>query len=192
MTPPSTLRRSASAVFGVLAVTDLLVALLVPRDTALLLLGTLLTLQILLLFAASQVRALVRRYNLLRDAYERELRFSRQTIDGVGQAMTLVNGDGRISYANPAFRSVLGSPVQDLVGQRPSDLPFSEDAVFSPLPTPAPCTRQAQVRRPDGSLLPVLVSDRPYWHRGRLVGRLATITPLDLEPRSRLNDLSLN
>lgn len=192
MTPLPTMHRCACAVFGLLAVTDLLVALLVPRETALLLLGTLLLLQILLLFAASQVGALVRRYALLREAYERELRFSGQNLGAVGQAMTLVDGDGRISYANPAFRSVLGSPVQDFVGQRPSDLPFSEEAVLSPLPTPAPQTRQAQVRRPDGSLLPVLVSDRPYWHRGRLVGRLATITPLDLEPRPHLSELSLN
>lgn len=181
MNAPLTLSRLAYPIFGLLALVELLVMVPAAKDTVQLfsLLPLLIILQMLLIVAARQTAQLVGRYEALHQAYENELRFSRQN-DQLSPALSMIDTDGRISYVNPACEAMLGYSAREMIGRLRSDFAEGHEIQFTVDDLSRPKTWTTNLRRADGDVLRVLVTDRPYWHHGRLAGNLATMVPLDM------------
>ncbi|SEJ37702.1 PAS domain S-box-containing protein [Deinococcus reticulitermitis] len=162
----------------VFAATDALVLALLPLPTSLLLLMALLLTQFTLLRGFQWLGHERQRILAIEAAYRRELDFSREALDSVGHPLTLLDGEGRIAYANEAAGRLVGCAPEQLRGCLASD--FTPDAAEW-----APQTLlglgagpvQARVRCADGRLLRVLVTGKPRWYAGRIVGNFTTLTP---------------
>lgn len=183
MNAPLTLSRLAYPIFGILALVELLVAVQAAEQAAYLfyLLPPLMALQMLLIVATRQTAQLVGRYEALHQAYENELRFSRQN-DQLSHALSMIDTDGRISYVNPACEAMLGYSAREMVGRLPSDFAEHHEMQFTVDDLARPKMWTTTLRRADGNILKVLVTDRPYWHHGRLAGNLAMMVPLETVP----------
>lgn len=167
----------------VFAGADALVLALLPTSAALGLGLALLLTQLTLIFGFQRLCDERRRICALEAAYRRELDFSREALESVGHPLTLLDGEGRIAYANEAAARLVGYAPEQLRGCLASD--FSPDAVeWTPqtLLGLGAGPVQTQVRRADGSLLSVLVSGKPRWYAGRIVGNFTTLTPCPPEP----------
>lgn len=164
------------------ALTDALVLALLPLPGSVLLLAALLLSQGLLIWGWRELQKERRRVRAVEEAYRRELAFSREALDSVGHPLTLLDGEGRIAYANEAAGRLMGCAPEQLRGCLATD--FTPDApAWSPqmLLGLGSSPVEARVRRADGSLLSVLVTGKPRWYAGRIVGNFATVIPCSAE-----------
>jgi PAS domain S-box-containing protein len=61
------------------------------------------------------------RENLQQDA------FAWQVIEALGQGVTIVDGNGRFTYVNPAYARMVGCPPEELIGKSPRDFTHPDD-----------------------------------------------------------------
>ncbi|MFH1176789.1 MAG: PAS domain S-box protein [Acidobacteriota bacterium] len=114
---------------------------------------------------------------------EQERDFARSVMDSIGQGLTVTCEDGRFVYVNEAYSRIVGRPMAELLGKRPRDFTHSDD--HPALETAGEARRRGEatnhvshLQRPDGSLVPVLVSGVPHATRGSFAGTIAVITDI--------------
>lgn len=174
-------------VLALLVTIDFFVALLVTGHARLILLGLLLTLQLLLLWIMQRVIRVVRNYRQVKEAYEQELSLAQQVMDSSNQGMLLLDAQGRFAFANETAARFMGLSAKDLLGREPKDFLNPEDQVMFQQQLKERWTGKQSsyvlhLRHAGGHTVTVQVRGTPRWHQGRIVGNFATITAL--EPRA--------
>lgn len=109
--------------------------------------------------------------------------FALQVMNAMGQGLTVTDAEGRFEFVNPAYARLVGRAPEELIGHKPADFTLTED---HPVLDHAHAQRQAgqnstyetRLQRPDGSIIPVLITGVPRWRAGQVVGAIAVITDL--------------
>jgi len=120
--------------------------------------------------------------------------FAEQTLNAMGQGLTVTSRAGLLEYANPAAAKMLGLPAELLVGKATPDLILAADQklleqVHAERRVGKRSIYEARLRRPDGTTLPVSISSAPRWRDGEFDGSIAVMS--DLSERRKL-ELELN
>ncbi|GMA15470.1 sensor domain-containing diguanylate cyclase (plasmid) [Deinococcus metallilatus] len=139
-------------------------------------------LALLLALALLVFRPLERRHRRILADLARERDFGRQVMGTVAQGLTVTDAAGRFVYVNPAYARLLGTAPEALLGRTPRDVTFEEDhpVLVAPLAHAEGQTRayEARLKRADGTLVPVLVTDAPRAAEGGAPGTITAITDL--------------
>jgi PAS domain S-box-containing protein len=53
--------------------------------------------------------------------------FAWQVIEALGQGVTIVDGNGRFTYVNPAYARMVGRPPEELIGKSPLEFTHPDD-----------------------------------------------------------------
>ncbi len=118
---------------------------------------------------------------------EAELRnlmdFSAGIIRSMAEGITVEDPEGRVTFANPAACRILGRTPEELLGQTwrvyiPADLHAEMSALDERRRAGIQDRYEAEVIRPDGQRVPVLVSGSPRFENGEYVGTLGVFTDL--------------
>ncbi|ALW89978.1 PAS domain-containing protein [Deinococcus actinosclerus] len=174
--------RVAYVLFALLILESFLVALLVPRPQAfVVILPVLATLGVAAWLAPQLVR-LLRGHRELKEAYAQELHFARQVMESVEHGLTVTDEDGRFVFVNRAYAQMLGVPPERILGRTPFEFTAAEDHAAlndarAQRSAGTSSTYRTRLRRPDGSLLAVVITGSPRWHAGRIVGNVAAVVP---------------
>jgi len=115
--------------------------------------------------------------------------FAEQTLNAMGQGLTVTTRAGLLEYANPAAAKMLGLPAELLVGKATPDLILAADQklleqVHAERRAGKRSIYEARLRRPDGTTLLVSISSAPRWRDGEFDGSIAVIS--DLSERRQL------
>jgi len=119
---------------------------------------------------------------------QNEIRLQARLLNAVGQGVVGADLDGRVVYCNQAAGNLLGCDPRDavrasIVQLLPSAAPADvEDRTLERLRKGEPWSGEMIVRRRDGSLLPIMVTDSPIYDEDeRLIGMVRIA--VDLSPR---------
>lgn len=109
--------------------------------------------------------------------------FAQQVMTAMGQGLTVTNSQGCFEFVNPAYARLVGRPAAELIGLRPADLTVAEDhAVLAQARADRKAgkttTYETRLQRPDGALVPVLITSAPRWDGQQVVGAIAVFTDL--------------
>jgi len=107
--------------------------------------------------------------------------FDREVLETMGQGLLVIDGNGRVRYANPASATMAARPTGDVIGGTPLDLVHPDDRTR--LAGRSSSEVEVRLVRPDGSALPVMVTTRPWAHHRDPEGSILVIT--DLTERKR-------
>lgn len=183
--------RWAYVVFLLLVVIDLLMVaravhqlgqpdFQIPLDAPLFVL-ILIALQVLLAWLFLRLRETLEHYRHLKEHYEQELTFAHQILDSSQEGMLVLDGEGRISYANAHIGRFLGIEVQQLLGHFSAD--FLPKEAYGTLRehegsrlVGTPVQFLLPVRDAAGSLHQVSVVRSPRWYHGRVVGTFVAVS----------------
>jgi len=119
----------------------------------------------------------------LSDETARLKEFNEGIVQGVAEAILMMDEEQRVTFANRAAVAMLGYEAEALVGQPSSEL-FPEDAALydaarAPLPKSGTLARfETTVVRLDGQRVPVLCGIQPLYQGGALTGSLAALTDI--------------
>jgi PAS domain S-box-containing protein len=107
--------------------------------------------------------------------------FNEGIVQGVAEAILLMDAERSITFANPAARAMLGFDPTALLGQ--PDCEFLRDLAFDSgsgtFGALIPATRlETVVKHRDGRSVPVLASTRPLYQDGQLAGSLVVLTDI--------------
>ncbi len=116
-------------------------------------------------------------------ALERERDFAQRIINNMGQGLNITDENGRYVYVNPAFTSMTGYTLAELVGKTPFDTALPE---MMPLLKEQSLARRAgqtttytsHIRHADGHTVHVFVTGVPRWQEGKFIGSIAVVTDL--------------
>ena len=107
--------------------------------------------------------------------------FNEGIVQGVAEAILLMDAERRVAFANPGARAMLGDDLATLVGKSQADflpeLPLYTDTESSDALIPT-ARFETSVRQADGTSVPVLASTRPLYQDGRLIGSLVVLTDI--------------
>ena len=129
---------------------------------------------------------------IARKLAKRELQRSRdfalQVMNLMGQGLTVTDEHGKLTYVNNKFVEMSGQSPESLLGRSPHELSESEDQAA--LAEARRRRRHGEASfyevglvRPDGQVLPVLISGVPRFEKGRFAGSVAVITDLSTQKR---------
>jgi PAS domain S-box-containing protein len=129
---------------------------------------------------------------IARKLAKRELQRSRdfalQVMSLMGQGLTVTDEHGKLTYVNKKFTEMSGQSPESLLGRSPHELSESEDQ--GTLAEARQRRRHGEASfyevslvRPDGQVLPVLISGVPRFEKGRFAGSVAVITDLSSQKR---------
>ncbi len=119
----------------------------------------------------------------LSDETARLKEFNEGIVQGVAEAILIMDRHEHIIFANPAALSMLGYSLEALLGQ-PSSLLLSDERLALPNPallvdSTSTVTRfETVVQNAEGRPVPVLASIRPLFQEGELTGALAALTDI--------------
>ena len=104
-------------------------------------------------------------------ALQKERDFARQIMDSMGQGLIVADSSRIITYCNPAFCHLSGSPAADLLGRSIDafllpDAAGSEEALRAAWDSRTPHTYDACLLQPNGTTLFTMVSVVPQTRRG--------------------------
>lgn len=122
------------------------------------------------------------------EALRAERDFARQVMDAMGEGLTVIDAQGRLTYVNPALAALVGLQPEAMPGRHLSEFVIGADAnIFAELlNSPRQGERVSydmRLRHCDGLETPVLVSAAPYMRKGQFQGTIAVVT--DLSERHR-------
>jgi PAS domain S-box-containing protein len=103
-----------------------------------------------------------------------------------GEGLVGLDLDGRITFANPAAQTLTGRPERDLLGLAAGD-------VFTGWTSPGhpgAATAETDLRRPDGTSIPVEVVATPILHAGRVEGAVLAFKDVSERRRAELEHKS--
>jgi PAS domain S-box-containing protein len=133
-----------------------------------------------------------------RTAFElrNERDFARLVMDTMAQGLTVTDASGRFVYVNEACARMLGLPSEQIVGRTPAEFVADDDrAEFLHGRTERrrghASNYETRLVRPDGQLVPVMITDAPWWRGDEMAGAIAVVTDLTLHKRSEDTRLRL-
>ena len=116
---------------------------------------------------------------------EEALRFQGQLLDAVGEAVIATDLDGIVRYWGPTAERLYGWSPQQALGRRVTDLNVVDDNIelardiMAQVRQGRTWTGRFEVRRADGSRLPVLVTDAPFYDAtGQVAGIIGSSTDI--------------
>ncbi len=121
---------------------------------------------------------------------QNEIRFQARLLNAVGQAVLAVDLEGNVVYCNRAAAVMLACRVEDAVGkplwevvrETGSD---GEARFLERLRSGQEWSAELEILRPDGSTLPIMVTDAPiHDESGRLIGLVRIAADLTLRKQS--------
>jgi PAS domain S-box-containing protein len=117
--------------------------------------------------------------------------FAVSVMNTMGNGLTVTNSEGAFEFVNPAFAEMVGRSVQDLLGKFPLDISPASDhptllQVRNARLKGQPSTYEMHAQRPDGTLVPLLVTGVPRWRNGQIIGAIASVTDLSDRKRDEL------
>jgi diguanylate cyclase (GGDEF)-like protein/PAS domain S-box-containing protein len=122
-----------------------------------------------------------------RQRVQRELReerdFAQLLMDKMGQGLTVVDTEGKLEYANPAYTAMLGYSQEELIGKSPFDFVVDEDRhrleeALESRNAGLTSTYEAHFRRADGSILYAQVKGVPRIINQQRMGSIAVVTDI--------------
>jgi PAS domain S-box-containing protein len=124
-------------------------------------------------------------------ALQQERDFAIQVMSAMGQGLVVTNNENIIEYTNPAFATLVGYGVDEIIGRPAAE--FVETADWDTL-TAARANRLAgmsstyelRLKRSNGSSVFTLCTGTPRWRDGHIVGSIATV--IDLTERRRAEE----
>ncbi len=140
-----------------------------------------------------------RRVVILRDVTERKraeekMRSQTRLIEAVGQALVAIDMGRRITYWNRFAEKLYGWSADEVVGRSAAEVLVSEDQqehaaeIMAELSAGRSWAGEFTVRRRDGTLFPVMVTDTPmHDEQGNLVGIIGV--SMDITERKRSEEL---
>jgi PAS domain S-box-containing protein len=131
-------------------------------------------------------------FGVSRDVTERnqaavELRnerdFARLVMETVRQGLTVIDTGGHFIYVNPAYAEMVARPQQEIIGRRPADFTASDDLPVlqearAERQRGRPSTYETRLVRPDGAVVPVMITAAPWWKGDTVAGAIAVVTDL--------------
>lgn len=121
---------------------------------------------------------------------QNEIRFQARLLDTVGQAVLAVDLAGRVVYCNQAAGGLFGRDAKDAIGATLDHVvpdPGGAEHALARLRAGHEWTGELTVRLPDGSTVPILMTDSPvHDERGRLSGMVRVAADLTSRKRAEL------
>ena len=132
-----------------------------------------------------QVATAVEKARLISDL-EAMKSFNEGIVQGVAEAIVLINPAGRVTFANPAASKLIGAPVEEMVGQHWSNyLPAEYQAkigqMFDHISEGNETGIELNVLHRNGKTIPVLLSSQPRFVEGHFENVLVSL--MDIEQR---------
>lgn len=139
--------------------------------------------------AAASVALAVERWNAERASeqinHELEMQrdFALQVMTTMGQGLVVTSSDGSFEFVNPAFSRMIKKKPEQLIGSHLDDVvaPIDQFALKKDsrqLKKGKIVHTEMQLKRSDGTFMPVLLTGVPYWRDDRVTGVIAVITDL--------------
>lgn len=118
-----------------------------------------------------------------RNALEQSRNFAIQVMSLMGQGLTVSDENGRLTFVNQAFSTLVGVPAVELIGRSPAEFspPVAKahfDKVWEDRRSGLRSTYELNLTSATGARIPVLVSGVPRLENGVFAGTIAVITDL--------------
>jgi PAS domain S-box-containing protein len=125
------------------------------------------------------------------EALATERDFASQVMNSLGQGLSVTSADGLIEFVNPAFAEMVARKPEELVGLRPLDLFYQEDAskywdALSKRKLGETANHEVRLKSADGKDPYVLVTMMPRRNNDQIIGSVAVIT--DLTERKQMEE----
>jgi PAS domain S-box-containing protein len=123
---------------------------------------------------------------------QNEIRFQARLLNVVGQAVLSVDLDGRVVYCNKAAAALLGRDVRDSIGAPLGRVmveadPAATEAALARLREGKEWTGESAIQLPNGTLLPIMITDSPiYDEEGVLIGLVRIAADLTARKQSEI------
>ena len=114
---------------------------------------------------------------------QNERDFALQIINNLGQGLTVTDADGYFQLVNPAFARLIGHEPDDLIGNSPSAVTFSDSQEILEKARldrrrGITTTYESKLVHKNGTGIPVLVTGAPRLKDGKFSGSITSITDL--------------
>jgi PAS domain S-box-containing protein/putative nucleotidyltransferase with HDIG domain len=114
--------------------------------------------------------------------------FAHQLLKSMSQGLTVVDSAGRFEYLNPAYLSMVGYSLPELVGKRPHDVTAPQalaslEVAYQQRLAGQTSAYESTLLHRDGHEVPVLITGAPRWSDGQVSGAIAVITDLSEQKR---------
>jgi PAS domain S-box-containing protein len=134
---------------------------------------------------ARQVATAIEKARLIADL-EAMKSFNEGIVQGVAEAIVMINLEGRVTFANPATSQLIGVPVEELVGQKwaaflPAEYHAKVRQMFENLTDRNETGFEIKVQHRSGKTIPVLLSIQPRLIEGHIDSVLVSL--MDIEER---------
>jgi PAS domain S-box-containing protein len=117
--------------------------------------------------------------------------FAHQVMEAMGEGLSVTDGEGRLTYANPAFALFVGLQPEAMLGRRLAEFtvpgePGETAGVVEEQRRIERVVYETRLRDGAGRETPVLVSGTPRMHKGQSQGAITVLT--DLTERNRVEE----
>lgn len=114
---------------------------------------------------------------------QEERDFALQIITNLGQGLTVTNAEGHFQLVNPAYASMIGYEIDELIGRDPFfiTVPESRTALKKARldrQKGITTTYESQLKHRNGTSVPVLITGAPRLKDGKYAGSITSITDL--------------
>ncbi|MDR3577556.1 MAG: histidine kinase dimerization/phosphoacceptor domain -containing protein [Anaerolineaceae bacterium] len=132
---------------------------------------------------ARQVATAIEKARLFADL-EALKSFNEGIVQGVAEAIVMINLDGRITFANPATTKLIGVPVEELVGQKwaaflPEEYHAKVRQMFENLTDRNETGFELNLLHRNGKTIPVMLSIQPRLANGRIESVLVSLMNIE-------------
>jgi len=122
-------------------------------------------------------------------ALQSERDFALQVLNNMGQGLTVVDKHSRFEYVNPAYASMLGHAVEELLGKTPTDFTTaSKQALLleerNRRLQGIASTYETTLVHKDSHEVPVVITGVPRQQNGEINGAIAVITDLTVQKQT--------
>ncbi|MCB8943505.1 MAG: PAS domain S-box protein [Ardenticatenaceae bacterium] len=109
--------------------------------------------------------------------------FAWGVIDALGQGVTVLDADGRFTYANPAYAQMVGRTPEGLIGLTPFDVNHPDDhdqlqQIKQQRWAGTQSTYEARLVKPDGTVVYANITGVPRWQNNEVIGSYAIVTDI--------------
>jgi len=122
-------------------------------------------------------------------ALQTERDFALQVLNNMGQGLTVIDKDSRFEYVNPAYASMLGYAVEELIGKTPNDVTIASDRALlieelNRRIKGLASTYESGLIHKDSHEVPVVITGVPRQQNGEINGAIAVVTDLTVQKQT--------
>jgi len=115
--------------------------------------------------------------------------FALQILNNMGQGLVILNEEGEIEYANPAFANILDHKINEIIGKTSQD--FSKNESKEKLLQERGLRKQGvssiyeiSLIKKNNDEVPVIITGVPRLQNGKITGTISVVTDLTLQKQS--------